>query len=90
MVTDSFHGCVFSILFNKPFLVIENSERGNARLDSLLEIFGLRSRMISEHQSNEDIISAALRKIEWEIVNEKLRDKREFSYRFINQFFKFT
>ncbi len=87
VVTDSFHGCVFSILFNKPFLVIENSERGNARLDSLLEIFGLRSRMISEHQSNEGIISAALQKIEWEIVNEKLRDKRAVSYGFINRFF---
>jgi exopolysaccharide biosynthesis predicted pyruvyltransferase EpsI len=34
--TDSFHGAVFSILFNKPFVVFANESRGNARLDSLL------------------------------------------------------
>lgn len=28
--TDSFHGCVFSIIFRKTFVVIENKERGNA------------------------------------------------------------
>ena len=29
--TDSFHGCVFSILFNKPFYVYGNKSRGKSR-----------------------------------------------------------
>ena len=33
--TDSFHGCVFSILFNKPFVLYVNRNRGVARFDSL-------------------------------------------------------
>lgn len=47
VVTDSFHGCVFSIIFNKPFWVFINSERGSARFDSLLSLFNLEDRIIS-------------------------------------------
>ena len=46
VVTDSFHACVFSILFEKPFVVIGNKERGMARFNSLLEMFGMENRMI--------------------------------------------
>lgn len=46
VVTDSFHACVFSILFNKPFVVIGNEGRGMARFHSLLNMFGLEDRMI--------------------------------------------
>lgn len=41
VVTDSFHACVFSIIFNKPFVVVGNKDRGLARIHSLLGIFGL-------------------------------------------------
>ena len=41
IITDSYHGLVFSIIFNKPYKLIRNSFRGNARFDSLLQDFGL-------------------------------------------------
>lgn len=47
VVTDSFHACVFSILFGKPFVVVGNKERGMARFESLLKLFGLEDRLIS-------------------------------------------
>ena len=37
IVTDSFHGTVFSILFEKPFRCVANRDRGNARFEDLLE-----------------------------------------------------
>lgn len=46
IVTDSFHACVFSIIFGKPFLVIGNKNRGMTRFISLLEIFGLEDRLV--------------------------------------------
>lgn len=46
VVTDSFHACVFSILFNKSFVVIGNKERGMARFSSLLKLFNIESRII--------------------------------------------
>lgn len=46
VITDSFHACVFSIIFRKPFIVIGNSERGLSRFKSLLSTFKLQDRII--------------------------------------------
>lgn len=46
--TDSFHACVFSILFNKPFLVFERNGRGSgmgSRIKTLLTRLGLERKM---------------------------------------------
>lgn len=48
IITDSFHGCVFSMIFNKPFAVVVNNKRGRARFDSLLNLFGQNYRMIDD------------------------------------------
>ena len=42
VITDSFHGLVFSIIFNKQYILVRNEFRGNARFDSLLRTFGLK------------------------------------------------
>lgn len=47
VLTDSFHGMVFSIVFEKPFLVIANKERGAARFESLLSKIGMLDRIIA-------------------------------------------
>lgn len=39
VITDSYHGTVFSIIFNKCHLVLENDKRGNARIQDLHRIF---------------------------------------------------
>lgn len=52
VVTDSFHACVFSILFHKQFVVIGNPSRGLARIHSLLSIFGLEDRLVSAQSLN--------------------------------------
>lgn len=46
VVTDSFHGMVFSILFEKPFICIGNKMRGITRFTSLLKLFKLEDRLI--------------------------------------------
>lgn len=46
VVTDSFHGTVFSIIFNKPFVVLPNKGRGMTRFMSLLKKIGLEERII--------------------------------------------
>lgn len=48
IVTDSFHGCVFSIIFEKPFVVIDNEERGMLRIKSLLSMFNMEGRLIKD------------------------------------------
>lgn len=46
VVTDSFHACVFSIIFGKEFIVYGNKNRGLSRFTSLLRMFGLEDRLI--------------------------------------------
>lgn len=48
VLTDSFHGMVFSIVFEKPFLVIVNKERGAARFKSLLSKFNGLEYLVDE------------------------------------------
>lgn len=66
VITDSFHGTVFSIIFNKQFWVLANPRRGNTRMESLLETFDLKDRMISsENFSGKDLKAS----IDWDKVN---------------------
>ncbi len=46
VITDSFHACVFSIIFNKPFIVIVNEDRGASRFHSLLDMFAQSHRIV--------------------------------------------
>lgn len=46
VVTDSFHACVFSMIFNKPFCVVGNKTRGMARFNSLLALFNQEFRLV--------------------------------------------
>lgn len=80
IVTDSFHACVFAIIFNKPFLVVGNQKRGLSRILSLLTMFKLEDRMINSFDN--DYICK--KKIEWETVNSLLREKVDFSMKFIS------
>ncbi len=68
VVVDSFHGAVFSIIFNKPFWVISNAKRGNARFDSLLRLFHLEDRMLSI-DNIESAITEWGNPIDWDRVN---------------------
>lgn len=47
IITDSFHACIFAMLFGKPFVVLANPVRGTARIDSLLDMFGLAHHKIN-------------------------------------------
>jgi hypothetical protein len=79
--TDSYHGCVFSILFNKPFIVFGNQDRGMARFDSLLRMYGLEDRLISCAEELTD--KRLLAEIDWKHVNFIMKEKRKHSEAFL-------
>ena len=41
VITDSFHGTVFSLIFGKPVRILSNNVRGNSRLESLFTLLKL-------------------------------------------------
>lgn len=78
--TDSFHGCVFSIIFNKPFLVYANKERGIARVLSLLSMYGLQNRMVNSISQIDEALNET---IDWKFVNEKRMEMQKISFSFL-------
>lgn len=84
IITDSFHGCVFSILFNKPFVTFGNNERGQTRFDSLLEIMGLTDRQVKVINP-EKITEIFQKKIDWSNVNAKLDEWRMISTQYLEE-----
>lgn len=81
VVTDSFHGTVFSIQFNKPFIAVGNSTRGMARFESLLSQFGLTERLVDS--SNEVSPELILRKIDWDAVDNKRKALTGVGHQFL-------
>ena len=78
VVSDSFHACVFSILFHKPFVVVGNKERGLARVKSLLKMFGLE-KCLYENQE------LGMTNLNWNLVEERLYEWRKKSFSLINK-----
>lgn len=82
VLTDSFHGCAFAILFNRPFVVIGNQRRGQARFHSLLSTFGLEERLVLTEKA-DDITACMKRPIDWADVNLRLKEWRTYSMDFL-------
>lgn len=67
VITDSYHGMIFSIIFNKPFKLYFNKERGSTRFNSVLQVLCL----------SEDSLNLNVH--DWDRVNEILRELRKES-----------
>lgn len=80
LITDSFHGCVFSIIFNTDFVVLENKAGGNTRIESLLRLFNLSNRIIHTYKDYEKAP-----KIDWNDVNQRLMILKKKSINFLKE-----
>jgi len=81
IITDSFHACVFAILFKKPFLIYGNPYRGLARFKSLLAMFGLEDQLILS--SKDYSAEKTLKEIDWQRVHEILNEKKKEAKTFL-------
>ncbi|ALZ99143.1 polysaccharide pyruvyl transferase family protein [Corynebacterium glutamicum] len=72
VITDSFHGTVFSILFNKPFIAIGNRQRGLSRFVSLMKLFDLETRLVTKLSDvTDELLLAEINWDEVELEREK-------------------
>lgn len=75
-ITDSFHGVCFALIFNKPFICIDNITRGSSRLDSIAELFGIKEfiyKDINELYKNPINIDYDYTQINIKIAEQKER-----------------
>lgn len=81
VVTDSFHACVFSIIFEKPFVAIANKERGMTRFESFLSMFSLEKNLL---YSINDYDSSCTYEISPR-VKKMIKEYRETSIEFLQK-----
>ncbi|PKP41361.1 MAG: hypothetical protein CVT93_08515 [Bacteroidetes bacterium HGW-Bacteroidetes-10] len=87
VLTNSFHGAVFSIIFHKPFIVLLSSEdtsNMNDRFYTLLRKLNLNDRIITSF--DEDITTKLLNtSINWTFVDAEISKLRKLSQSFFNE-----
>lgn len=85
IVTDSFHGMVFSIIFNKRFIVLANQKRGVSRMKSLLRLLDLEDRLVDMEGSGclSDIKKLVMKNIDFHSVNARLELNKKISDNYI-------
>ena len=73
MITDSFHGCVFSILYHTPF--ISFNRKGdlemNSRINTLLKKFNFEDRMFDKDIDYEEVFNQDFSATEYILNNER-------------------
>ena len=89
MVTNSFHGTIFSILFEKPFVPVFATKNGRIVLEerkySILNSLGLISVI---HTETSDIDLKQIESIDYDSVSSKLNKLREIATKYIESALK--
>lgn len=84
VVTDSFHACVFSFIYNKPFLLYNRigNEDMLSRMDTLFEIFDLKRKFVESGLEN-DILEN-----NYKTGRIRLQEERKKVYQFLEKSMK--
>lgn len=82
IITNTFHGTIFSIIFNKKFVSYGKKKK---KVKLLLDEFGLSNQNVGEA---ENISSVIEKEINYEKVNSLIVEKRKESMEYLNEFIK--
>ena len=76
VVTNSFHGLIFSVQYKRPVYVFSR-EQCDTKIEEVLELFGLNNRLMVT--GKEKVYSM----IDWENVHNRIQNARNESYEFL-------
>lgn len=85
IITDSFHGTVISLLYQKQFVVCVGNPKLVTRIKSLLTLVNLEDRIMSVNDSIEDIMGKLMRPIDYAMVNSILANERKISKEYLTK-----
>ncbi len=85
VLTDSFHGTVLSLLYQKQFVVYVGNPKLVTRIKSLLILVGLEDRLCSNSDDANHIIEVLGTNIDYTVVSEKLGELRMESLSFLKK-----
>lgn len=80
VVTNSFHGTIFSVQFERPFYIhIANLRR--SRLDNIVELLGIEDRVIKGCVSYDNLN----KDVDFDLIKGRLVEERKKSFSFIRR-----
>lgn len=90
VITDSFHACVFSMIFKTPFAVFERGntdEKGdmNSRIYDFLEEYHLENQLVTEKELTE---MQEIPKIDFTYAHEHCEKRRQESLKYLENALK--
>ncbi len=84
VITDSFHGAAFALLYKRQFVVIRNHNGRDSRFEDLLKVAGLEDRIFdSVKQMNETKRWQA--SIDYSLVSPKIKELSKSSWDYLKQ-----
>lgn len=81
IISNSFHGTAFSIIFEKDFIVINRKEKINTRMRDVLNELNIRNRLIDRDYD----LSSIIKRIDYTEVNKHLNDKINISKKYLDK-----
>ena len=81
VISNSFHGTAFSIIFEKQFVVVNRKEAINTRMRDLLSVLKIENRLISENYNFNNLI----KDINYEEVNKYVNERLEISKMYLDR-----
>lgn len=88
VVTDSFHGVMFSLIFHRPFIFLsahDEDGRVNMRANEILKKVGLISRVLPENAEKRDLLELMSTPIDWPKVDAILEGFRKEGIEFLKR-----
>lgn len=82
VVTNSFHGVAFSIIFQKAFTVFPHSSVGT-RISNILMICGLENRLYSADGEPNSVCLLQNQAVDWKSVERRIEKKVELAERYL-------
>ncbi|MCQ2584353.1 MAG: polysaccharide pyruvyl transferase family protein [Treponema sp.] len=76
VVTNSFHGAIFSVQYKRPFYVFSR-EQCDSKIDEVLQLFGLRDRLMINGEENIES------NINWDDVHKRIDEARNQAFNFL-------
>ena len=77
VVTNSYHGMIFSVQFRRPFVVFTREQCDN-KIEELLHLFGLQDRMMGTGEEKPTAI-------DYDYVHERIKTERDLSFAFLKE-----
>lgn len=82
VITDSFHGTVFSTIFEKQFVTLGNAARGNSRFDSLFATLGITNDRMCD--ATDKVVELLQNPLDYRYIHKEREKHRQTSVMFLS------